>query len=211
MTAGQRQPLFRLGGALRRLFAICVWGLLVVVWCRRLRIRGLENVPDRPVLVVANHSSHADTVLLQFALAIGHRHPVLVAGAADYWFATGLRALVASAVGVFAFPRQGERGVHRARKALRRRATVIVFPQGSRAGGHFRAGVGRIAAEGGIEVVPVHIEGADRILPRGSGWPRRGDVVVTIGRPTSIGRGDTPTEFANRLEHIVLNELASAS
>jgi 1-acyl-sn-glycerol-3-phosphate acyltransferase len=211
MTAGQTRLLLRLGGAVRRLFALGAWGLLVAVWCRRLRISGLENVPDRPVLIVANHSSHADTVLLQFALAIGHRHPVLVAGADDYWFATRTRAVVASAVGVFAFPRQGERGVQRARKALRRRATVIMFPQGSRAGGRFRAGVGRIAAEGSVEVVPVHIAGADSILPRGSGWPSRGDVVITIGRPTCIGRGDTPAEFADRLERLVIDELARAS
>lgn len=210
MKPRRGRPLLRLAGVARRLFALGVWGSLTAVWCRSLRIEGLDRIPDRPVMVVANHSSHVDTVLLQFALAIRHRHPVLVAGAEDYWFGNRFRAWLASAIGVFAFPRHGERGVHRARKALRC-ATVVVFPQGSRSGGRFRAGVGRIAAGGVVEVVPVHISGADRILPRGRRWPRRHDVVITIGGPTTIGPDDTPPEFADRLERIVLTELARAS
>ena len=95
--------------------------------------------------------------------------------------------------------------------AIGNRASVVLFPQGSRSGGGFRAGVGRIAAGGATEVVPIHIAGADRILPRGAVWPCRSDVVITIGEPTSMHSAESPAEFALRLEHMVLDELSRAS
>jgi 1-acyl-sn-glycerol-3-phosphate acyltransferase len=182
----------------------------VLLWCRRFRLRGRENLPRRrPVLVVANHASHADTVLLIFALAAAGRR-IRVAAAEDYWFRGRVRAAIASAIGAFPFPRTGDEGVERARNLLGR-ATVILFPQGSRTGGRFRSGVGRIVADTEIEVVPVHIDGSDRILPRGRTWPHRSDVTITIGRPTRMHRDESPSEFAERLERIVLEDLVRAA
>jgi 1-acyl-sn-glycerol-3-phosphate acyltransferase len=202
---------FQASGAARRLWALVVWGLAIRIWCRRLRISGLRNLPNEPVVVVANHSSHADTVLLQYALAIRHRLPVLVAGAEDYWFRNRVLSAAAKLLGVFAFPRRGEVGVRRARKAIRRRSTVIMYPQGSRNGGQFRAGIGRIAVGNSVCVVPVYISGSDVILPRGRRWPHRGDVIITFGRATKIEPNETPSEFAMRIEAAVLDhrELAA--
>ena len=189
----------------RRLWARLVWGIVVSVWCR-LRVDGLQRVPDEAVVIAANHSSHADTVLLQYLLAKHHRPLVLVAGAEDYWFRNRALARVAAMLGVFAFPRHGDVGVRRARKALRRSATVIIYPQGTRSGGQFRPGVGRIAYGKPTKVVPVRISGSDQLLAKGSRWPRRCDVEVTFGRPTSMGLSETAEEFAVRLGKSVLTE-----
>ena len=202
---------FHASGVARRLWALVVWGLAVLIWCRRLRISGLDNLPNEPVVVIANHSSHADTVLLQYALAIRHPLPVLVAGAEDYWFRNRALGAAAKVLGVFAFPRHGEVGVRRARKALRRRSTVIIYPQGSRTGGQFRTGIGRIALGNSVSVIPVRIAGSDGILPRGRIWPHRGDVDITFGSPTRVEPHETPSDFALRMEAVVLDhrELAA--
>jgi 1-acyl-sn-glycerol-3-phosphate acyltransferase len=168
-------------------------------------------VPDRAVVIAANHSSHADTILLQFALSLRHRHPVLVAGGEDYWFSDPIHAAGATSIGVFPFPRHGDVGIRRARKALRMRATVVIFPQGTRAGGRFRSGVGRIAAGGLTEVVPVRIIGTDKLLPRGRLWPRRSGVEVVFGEPMRRRQSESAQEFADRLGHTVMHDLAWAS
>ncbi len=203
--------LFVVAGFLRRVWALSAWRFAVMVWCRRLRIEGRCNVPSRAVVVVANHASHADTVLLQYALATCHDRPVLVAGAEDYWFRSAVVGIAARLLGVFSFPRAGDIGVRRTKRALARHATVVLFPQGSRSGGRFRAGVGRIARGADAEVIPVHLEGPSVLLPKGHAWPRRTDVIVRFGDPTTMRPDETPEDFASRLEDIVLRDLAGAA
>ena len=203
--------MFVVAGILRRLWALVVWRLAVLMWCRRLRIEGIAGVLHRPMVIVANHASHADTVLLQYALATCHDQPVLVAGAEDYWFRNVVMGAGARFLGVFAFPRNGEAGVRRTGRALDRQASVVLFPQGSRSGGRFRSGIGRIAEQTGVDVLPVHLAGVNHLLPKGQRWPRRSDVVVRFGVPTTICSGETAEEFATRLERTVLIDLAGAA
>jgi long-chain acyl-CoA synthetase len=163
------------------------------------------------MVVVANHSSHADTVLLQYALATCHNRPVRVAGAEDYWFRNRFFGACSRVLGLIAFPRSGEVGVHRVRRALDRRVSVVLFPQGSRSGGRFRRGIGRIARGGDVEVLPVHVAGARELLPKGKIWPRRADVAVRFGEPIMLEPSETPEGFAARLERIVLVDLEMAA
>lgn len=197
-------------GAVRRAWALLVWRAAISIWCRSLVIEGRESIPNRPLLVVANHSSHADTVLLQFALATCHGVPVMVAGAEDYWFRNPFLAFTARALGVFAFPRRGELGPRRACRAIRRRASVLIFPQGSRSGDRFRAGFGRIAHAVGAEVLPVHISGTGELLPKGRFWPRSADILVRFGDTTKFGANETPEGFVGRIERIVMVDLDGA-
>jgi 1-acyl-sn-glycerol-3-phosphate acyltransferase len=196
---------------LRRFWFLTVWRIAILAWCRRFVIEGGSRIPGGPVVVVANHASHADTVVLQYALALSHRRPVRVAGAEDYWFRNGVTGWFARALGVFPFPRRGNVGVERAREVLAHRMSVLLFPQGTRSGGGFRAGIGRIVVASGVEVVPVHITGTDTLLPKGSRWPRRSDVLLRIGEPVAIEEAETPEQFAARLERIIDVDLARAA
>ena len=200
-----------LRNTVRRLWCLTAWRLAIAIWCRRFEIRNRQRIPAGPVLIVANHASHADTVVLQFALASSVRCPLRVAGAEDYWFRNRVIGWFARGLGVFPFPRRGEAGPRRARRALASRSSVLIFPQGTRAGGRFRPGVGRIAAGSPTSVLPIHVSGTDSVLPRGSFLPRRGDVVIRVGEPVSMEPLETPEEFAARLERIVQMDLGSAA
>ncbi len=54
----------------------------------------------------------------------------------------------------------------------------------------------------GIPVVPVKIEGPERVLPRGAHWPRKGKVTVTFGEPLRF-HCEEPEEIVARARKAV--------
>ena len=69
---------------------------------------------------------------------------------------------------------------------------ILIFPEGERSRDGrllpFQLGLGIMVKEVGLPVVPVKIEGLERLFPRGSHWPKRGKVQVTFGRPMVFQR-----------------------
>jgi len=72
---------------------------------------------------------------------------------------------------------------------LRNDKILCYFPEGQRSIDgevkEFRKGVGILIHELDIPVVPVYIDGAFDIWPRGQKWPRFGKVSVRFGQPIS--------------------------
>jgi 1-acyl-sn-glycerol-3-phosphate acyltransferase len=164
-----------------------------------LRVHGAAELPPGPCLIVANHSSHADTAALIAALP-AWRKPV-VAAAADYWFRGGFRPAICRAL-CAAFPVRrsggGSADLAAATRLLAAGHDVIVFPEGTRSRdgqiGDFRRGAARLAAAAGAPLVPAGISGTRALLPpAGSGWaggpgrPRRATVTVRFGAPVFVG------------------------
>ncbi|MCV7408395.1 acyl-phosphate glycerol 3-phosphate acyltransferase [Mycobacterium florentinum] len=124
-------------------------------------------------VVVANHSSHADSAVLLAALPPATR-PVIGA-AADYWFAVPARRVVAtSLIGVLPVRRSGD-GTYAALlaaagPALKAGRTVVIYPEGTRSTdgtiGEFRSGALRLARDCGVPIVPVAIAGTADVLPK---------------------------------------------
>lgn len=184
-----------------------LWGTVFAALATRFTVSG--SVPEGAVIFAPNHSSHADTAALQLALArAGHRR-VLAAGAEDYFFGSRLRSALSRAIGVFPFPRSGREGLARSSRILESGTSIILYPQGSRAGGPFRAGVGYLA-EMGFTVVPVTIKGTARMLPKGAVVPRRGALSIEFADPTRLAPGESPTGFAARLQSLVLGEAGTS-
>jgi len=164
-----------------------------------LRVHGAAELPPGPCLIVANHSSHADTAALIAALP-AWRKPV-VAAAADYWFRGGFRPAICRALcGAFPVRRSGggSADLAAAARLLAAGHDVIVFPEGTRSRdgqiGDFRRGAARLAAAAGAPLVPAGISGTRALLPpAGSGWaggpgrPRRATVTVRFGAPVFVG------------------------
>ncbi|MEJ1934159.1 1-acyl-sn-glycerol-3-phosphate acyltransferase, partial [Nostoc sp. NIES-2111] len=153
------------------------------------RLSSLEG----PVLFIANHSSHVDTVSILRALPRHLRRRVAVAAAADYFFASGPRSLGSALVlNAFPFSRSGQ-----VRASLRRCGelvdggwSILIYPEGTRSTDGsllpFKSGIGLLASGLSIPVVPLAVTGGLRILPKGSSWPRSGPVTVRVGRPLHI-------------------------
>jgi 1-acyl-sn-glycerol-3-phosphate acyltransferase len=144
------------------------------------------SLPRGGCVVVANHSSHADTAAL--LAAMDSRHAPRVAAAADYWFAGGWRSAICRALAA-AFPVRrtggGSADMAAAVALLRAGRAVVVYPEGTRGSGvpaHFHGGAFRLAAVAGVPVVPVGISGTADLLPK-HGRLRRTRVEVRIGVP----------------------------
>ena len=131
-------------------------------------------------VVVANHSSHADTAVLLATLP-PRLKPVFVA-AADYWFDVPVRRFLATSLaGVLPVRRAEGGGGYAARLAAARPAlaagrTVVIFPEGTRSTdghvGEFRSGAVRLARECGVPLIPVALTGTDDVLPKGGPYSR---------------------------------------
>lgn len=147
------------------------------------------TAPAGPAVLVANHTSHADTAALLAALP-SSRRPVLAA-AADYWFSSQWRRIaVTSVVSVIPLYRSANGAyaalLDAARPPIVDGAVVIVFPEGTRSIdgriGPFHGGAIRLARDLGAPLVPVAIIGTDAVFPK-HGRIRRGRVTVRFGTP----------------------------
>ncbi len=170
-------------------------------WWGRLRTEGLELIPEHgPVLVLPNHDSQWDPVLV--GLALHPRRHLRFLARASLWRIPGLGPVLD---GLGQIPiRRGvgdQEALARAVEGLRSGEAVCVFPEGRLSWGeHLRArsGAGRLAeACPDAPIVLCLVEGATDYVR----FPRRPRVSVRFalpqnGDPRPVG---TPAEVATRL------------
>lgn len=164
------------------------------IW-NRLQIVGRENLPSQPPYVlVANHSSHLDALLLTTLLPIKLRDCTFPLAARDVFFERlSLAKFSATFINSLPVPR-GTASRHTL-KALRERlesdrCVMILFPEGTRSRtgepGSFKAGVGMLVAGAPVPVVPCYIDGAFAALPPKRHFVRPSNLRVHIGSPLSF-------------------------
>ena len=183
------------------------------------RAIGLENLKSapQPLILAANHQSHADTVAILGTLYRPIRERTVVAAALDV-FGNGnvpslkrryLQLFVAAGFHAFAFDRHGPPlpSLRTAIQLLRNGWNLLLFPEGtrSRSGriGHFKAGISVLTRFTRRPVIPVRVEGGRGVLPCGSFLPRPGRITVHYSRPIYYGKGDTLDGFAARVQERV--------
>jgi 1-acyl-sn-glycerol-3-phosphate acyltransferase len=176
------------------------------------KVEGREWVREleRPVIFAANHSSHADTSLILHALTDRARDRTVVAAAADYWFKRPLLGNIVSLfLNTFPFSRTGgaQGQLHSSSQLLKSGWNLVLFPEGSRSPDgriqEFKPGVGHLANETGTPVVPVHIRGAQKIMPKSQKLPLPAAARVRIGKPMTPLPKEGSREFTARVEKAV--------
>ena len=183
----------------------------------------LERI-QQPVIFAANHQSHMDTPVILAALPPQLRYRVAPAMAKEFFKAHffpeqyGRRAYLTNSLNYYlaalffnAFPLpQREAGARQTLRyigaVLEDGFSVLLFPEGRRTDtgviGTFRPGIGMIASRLRVPVVPVRIEGLDKVLPPSWGMARPGPVRVAFGPPLVLG-GDDYEALAREVEDAV--------
>jgi 1-acyl-sn-glycerol-3-phosphate acyltransferase len=159
--------------------------LKVAGW--RVRVEGREHLRENaPRMLVANHTSYADIVVLMAALGTDYHFVAKAEVMSMPFFGTFLRKL-----GHFSFRREDPQArLHQAEQieaALRRSESVFVFPEGTftaQSGVRpFHLGAFKAAIAAQREIVPIALDGTRRALRDGTWLPRPGRITITICPP----------------------------
>lgn len=151
---------------------------LVVLIVLGLNVRHRERLPRKgPAIVVANHNSHLDTMVLITLLPAGLLNRVRPVAAADYFLATARKAWFAlNIVGILPIKRRrdtpDEDLLAPCYQALEDGNVLIFFPEGSRGEpeqlAEFKGGIAKLTARfPEIPVTPVLLHGLGKALPKG--------------------------------------------
>lgn len=186
------RSLRREGGLLEPAVRAAWWGAVKAYLkaCHRLEVRGREHLPRRlPFVMVSNHASHLDALILGSVLPWHFRERVHPLAAGDTFFES-LPLSAFAALAMNALPLWRRNCDPRDIEALRRRLVdqpcgYILFPEGTRTRtgrmAPFKRGLGMLAAGTKVPVIPCRIEGAFESLPPTRSWPRFSRIRLTIG------------------------------
>jgi 1-acyl-sn-glycerol-3-phosphate acyltransferase len=194
VLAGQPQRAWRICGVIARMF-FRLAGIPV-------EAHGLERLPpDTAYVLVANHGSYLDGILLVGVLS--EQHAFI---AKREFLGYAIPRLFLSAIGSQYVERfdsaRGVDDVRRFTELARRGEKIAIFPEGTftRQSGlrPFLMGAFVIAAEAGVPVVPVAILGARAILRDRTWFPTRGTVTIVAGEPIAPAGGGWAAAVALR-------------
>jgi 1-acyl-sn-glycerol-3-phosphate acyltransferase len=182
----------------------CRTTLAVVRWLNNIRyeIRGMDNLPNGPAVLLSKHQSAWETLafpaLLPRPLCYVFKRELLYVP--FFGWALGMLKMIHidRKEGKNAFASVTRQGARRMSEG----AWVIMFPEGTRTPtgrqGKYKTGGARFAVATGAAVVPI-AHNAGRVWPRNSFMKYPGIVTVSIGKPIDT-TGLTPDEVNTRVE-----------
>lgn len=185
-------------------------------------VPALKPLPRGPVLIIANHVTTYDGALVLDALPAHLRRHVACAMSGEmltdlrrgrnqpirwlapfapigYWLITAL-------FNVFPLPRLHgfRRSFRHAGAAMDHGYSVLIFPEGTRSRtgepARFRPGIGLLAQEAAVPVVPVALIGLGAMRSGRERWFRSGKLEVRVGDAIELRDGEEPNALTARLE-----------
>ena len=198
--------------------------IVLLGWPRivgREHLRGMKG----PLLVVSNHVGDVDGGFILTALPARFRHRLATATGGEALEALRTPAmdrgffgrmydrlqwmLGVSLLNLFPLPREAgfRRSFAYAGEAVDRGYSVLVFPEGRHTTDGklcaFRAGVGLLAGNLGIPVLPMRIDGLFEVKNAGRRFAAPWKISVRIGEPMKFMTGTDPQEIAAELQRAV--------
>ena len=195
----------------------------------RPQVIGRENLRGvrGPLLVISNHISDVDFSFVQAALPARIRHKLAIATCGEAlellrspgpdrgWFGRIYDrvqwTLAVALLNLFPLPRQSgfRKSFAYAGEAVDRGYSVLVFPEGKHTEDGklcpFRTGVGLLANNLRIPILPVRIDGLFEIKNAGKKFAAPGKIQVRIGKPVQFTPETGPEEIARALQEAVQN------
>ena len=191
-----------------------IWILPLARVFAHARVEGVDHLRalDGPVIFASNHQSHMDVPVILSALPGQLRARVAPAMAKEFFkahffpngfswrerFTNSLNYyLAAFYFNAFPLP-QREAGARQTLQYIGELTSdgwsILIFPEGLRSPTGdikpFRGGIGMISSRLEVPIVPVRIDGVDKLLPVGGSFVRPGRVRVAFGAPLRLHGAD---------------------
>jgi len=180
-------------------------------YCQPFEVEGREHLAGfrGPALIIANHTSHFDSVIALSVLPEQLFDRTAIVAAADRFYTNWLKGARQS-LRYNAFPITrggGKAALAYSQWLLKNGWSLLIFPEGrrSRTGEQlaFHPGPAIMALSCQVPVVPIHIQGAIDILPAGERQSRPAAVRARIGEPIRLGEGTSVSEATALMEEAV--------
>jgi len=207
---------------LRVLFLECAMRPLVWFLATPRIVPAKSTLPQGPLLLIANHVSAYDGALVLAALPAHLRRRVACAMSGEmlvdlrkgrnqpikllqpfapigYWLITAL-------FNVFPLPRHRgfRRSFQHAGAAMDHGDSVLIFPEGTRSAtgelAAFRQGIGLLAREANVPVLPIALLGLGAMRARKLHWFRSGTLEIRVGEALHISEDDDAANITVKLE-----------
>jgi long-chain acyl-CoA synthetase len=188
-------------------------------------VRETTELPQGPIMLIANHVTAYDGALILYALPGRLRRHTASAMSGEMLldlrrgqnqgnailnlFAPPAYWLVTALFNVFSLPRlRGfQKSFAHAGEAMDRGYSVLIFPEGTRSLDgklhHFRPGIGLLANQSRVPIIPVALIGLGEMRSGKTRWFRSGKLEIRIGKPIIVAEGEDPAQLTSRLEQSV--------
>jgi long-chain acyl-CoA synthetase len=191
------------------------------------RVTGCENLRGvhGPLLVISNHVADVDVGFIQMALPARIRHKLATATGGEaleklrspdperVWLRRIYNrvqwTLGVALLNLFPLPRQTgfRKSFAYAGEAVDRGYSLLVFPEGKHTEDGkilpFRTGIGLLANNLRIPILPMRIDGLFEIKNAGKKFAAPGKIHVRVGKPTQFAPESDPEEIARALQKAV--------
>ncbi|HEV2611751.1 MAG TPA: lysophospholipid acyltransferase family protein [Noviherbaspirillum sp.] len=198
----------------RRYYMTVRWNVFII-WAAkticgiRYQVKGMENLPDAPVVLLSKHQSAWETIFYCFTMP---RPPVFVfKKELTYipFFGWGIALMrmipIDRSKAKDAFAQVVEQG----KKRLADGQWIIIFPEGTRIPvgqrGRYKSGGARLAIETNTLAVPIAVNSGE-CWPKNSFIKKPGVITVSIGKPISP-QGRSATELMQQVENWIESEM----
>jgi long-chain acyl-CoA synthetase len=179
----------------------------------KVKVIGVENLPATPPYIVAsNHSSAMDYPVVAWVMGKKVREDLYVLVTKLFYDNPFTRFVMKVAANVqrIDIDENFLPGLQAAAKILKRGKSIYINPEGTRSETGellpFRPGVGMLASQLNVPIVPVYVHGARNSLPTGSIFPKPGRIDINFGKP--IYMDDYRPKLESENAYYVYKEIA---
>ncbi len=182
------------------------------LWLGVGRTQGQSLPKTGPAIIVANHNSHLDTLILMSLFPVSQLRRLRPVAAADYFLSNRVLAGFAKRIiNILPIHRKGEARdtgddpLTGCLQALDAGEILILYPEGSRGQpdgkvGEFKRGLENLARQRpAVPVYPIHLSGTGDSFPKGAWLPLPARCGIAVGQPQTYTDTGFLTEIRRRL------------
>lgn len=163
----------------------------------RINVRGLDQLSEVPGVLIANHASYLDGIVMAAILPARFQY-VVKQEMENVPVAGYLLKRIGTQFVRRTHANRSAGDARRIMKAAKNQESIVFFPEGTFVAEpglkKFHSGAFIIAASGSLPVTPAVIHGTRQCLPANKWLPRPGLIDVTIKAPHQIGNDAEDTE-----------------